>query len=120
MIGLIKELNNQIKSLTKVITEICSSDDKLVLSQKKEKILKILNSAEYQEQQKKIELMLKLARRYYAEDNDNSKNPDDLMEIDSIIAQLALCKRGIESRDSEMNSKKMKEGDGQPTPRSWQ
>jgi len=45
----IKGLNNQLKSITKVITEIYSSEDKLVLSEKKEKILKTLNSSEYVE-----------------------------------------------------------------------
>jgi len=107
MIGMIEGLNNQLKSIAKIITEIYSSDDKSVSSQKKEWIMKILNFKEYKEQQKKVELMLKTAQQYYyAETVEHTENEDELMEIDGIQVWAALFKRGIKQQDSKLNSKK--------------
>ena len=47
MIEVIESLSNQLKSITKVITNMCSSDDESVSFQKKDKIIKILNLEEY-------------------------------------------------------------------------
>ena len=110
IIGIIEGLNNQLKCITKAITEIYSSDNELVLSQKKEQIIKILNSKEYKEQQEKVELILKLSQQYnYPKIVEYIKKEEESMEIDSVQAQIALCKRGIEQRDSELNLKKQKE-----------
>jgi len=48
MLTLIEGINNQLKSLTTVIKDFCSSDDESVRSEKKAKILKIITSDEYQ------------------------------------------------------------------------
>ena len=109
MMDVIEDLNNQLKSITKVIIEICSSNNKLVSSEKKEKILKTLNSNKYVEQQKKVELMLKSARRYRSDDNTKISYEDDPMDIDSVEAWSVLCKYRTKQH-SNLNSKKIKKG----------
>ena len=66
-------------------------------SQKKEWILKTLNSKEYQDQQQKVDLILKPAKRYTHEASiEHSDAENDKMEIDGYQVWLSLCKRGIE------------------------
>ena len=81
------------KSITKIITDICSSNNESVSSQKKEWILSTLNPKKYKDQQVKIKLMF-----------------DDPMDIDRVQAWIVLCKWSIEERDNDSNTKKMKEG----------
>jgi hypothetical protein len=81
MIEVIEGLNNQLKSITKVITDIYSSDNESVSSQKKEKIMKTLNSNEYKEQQKKVKLILKSAKKYTQPPSKDSYEP---MEVNGI------------------------------------
>ena len=47
VMSLIDGMNKQLKSLIQVITNICSSDDDLVHSEKKARILEKINSTEY-------------------------------------------------------------------------
>ena len=58
MIEVIESLSKQLKSLTEVITDICSLDNELVKSEKKEKILSKINSQEYERQQNKVDKII--------------------------------------------------------------
>lgn len=51
MLSLIEGMNNQLKCLTTVITEICNSDEDSVKSEKKAKILQMITSEDYKKQQ---------------------------------------------------------------------